>query len=170
MLPYIRRYLFSRMRVVSIANFLEIYVLEWRIKQEKKITGHLYIKRHLLPKNNLHIITEFSLQRVAQVDASLTSKHYRRRPLVQWGFDIPCKIEEIMQYCKDTKNVLNSYIQSQRMKKFYVLSFIRLLQKKHQRFLLLKPPEEIGPHRNRRKWSLQTLELFLTKTNKQKKM
>ena len=63
---YIRGYLFSRMSfystcaganfrewVVSIANFLGKYVDEWRLKQERKTTGHLYFKTPFITEKTI---------------------------------------------------------------------------------------------------------------------
>ena len=41
----------------------------------------------------ISIITKFVLQRGAQVHATLTSKYYRRSPLVQGGLENPCIVE-----------------------------------------------------------------------------
>ena len=49
------------------------------------IVGHLPME--------ISRITKFALQRGAQVHATLTSKHYRRSPLVQGGLEIPCKVD-----------------------------------------------------------------------------
>ena len=46
-----------------------------------------------MTERTVYRITKFSLQRGAQVHATLTSKHYCRSPLVQEGLEIPCKLE-----------------------------------------------------------------------------
>ena len=63
-----------------------------------------------LPKD-ISRATKYLLDRGATATATLTSKHYRRSPLVQRGLDIPCKVSATMPGTVSNLLVLEKYQQ-----------------------------------------------------------
>ena len=66
------------------------------------IVGHLPIE--------VSRLTKFLLDRGATVTATLTSKSYRRSPLVQGGLEIPCLVQAKMIGTQINKIILSKYL------------------------------------------------------------
>ena len=54
-------------------------------------------------------LTKFVLDRGAEVEVTLTSKHYRRSPLTQSGLEIPCMVKVAMPGTLLNKKLLERY-------------------------------------------------------------
>ena len=74
------------------------------------IVGHLPIE--------VSRLTKFLLDRGATVTATLTSKSYRRSPLVQGGLEIPCLVQAKMIGTQINKIILSKYLNM--IKEIYV--------------------------------------------------
>ena len=81
--------------------------------------------------------TKFLLDSRATITATLTSKRYRRSPLVQGGLEIPCVVNAKLIVTKKNKEILAKYlemVQTHYLNRYlmvlsWVLSWLCLLMK-----------------------------------------
>ena len=104
-------------------------------------------------------ITKFILDRGAKVTATLTSKNFRRSPLVQGGLEIACKVTIKMLATRKThmnldrfKELVKDYYTEPTDEEILVLSwqsFCMILQYEHKKLRHVKEKRKNGNKRTR---------------------
>ena len=88
----------ARMKLVTCMTFFAVKTCS---RASGAIVGHLPME--------VARPTYFLLLRGARIEATLTSTHYRRSPLMQGGLEIPCLVSVYMMLTLTNKKIIDVY-------------------------------------------------------------
>ena len=82
-------------------NPFDFFAIKTCSQESQQSVGHL--------PREISKLTKFILDRGAEVEAKLTSNHYRSSPIIQGGLEIPCKVSIKMPATMLNRNLLKRY-------------------------------------------------------------